>query len=298
MSFFVAYQPVFDQVLVYSILAYSQYVVMRAGVFSVATVGIAAIGAYCTAILTVRYGVSPLAATAAATILGSLAGVLIAIPLARLRGIYQAMVTIAMVKVIGSLIMYFEGLTGGVLGFNNIPKSYGTWFYVLICLAVIVLLYRLFKTGAGRAFDAIRQEETVALSLGISVRRHHTLAFAISGALAGLGGDFIAHFGRSLFPAQFGFELLTEVLAFVILGGITTILGPLVGTAILVVLPEFARPLSDNTLLFYGAVLVIVMIYLPHGVVDTIALRLRRRRLARRLDGTQLTDLARRGAAP
>lgn len=281
MEILLGYQPLFNQVLIYSILAYSQYVVMRAGVFSVATVGIAAIGAYASAIAVVRHGYPPILATLLSIVLGLGAGLLIAVPLARLRGIYQAMATIGLVKVIVSLAMYFESLTGGVLGLNNIPKGFGTPGFLLATILIIYVLYSLGRSGTGRSFDAIRQEETVAISLGISVKRHHTIAFAVSGALAGLAGSFIAFFGRSLFPAQFGFELLTEVLAFVVLGGSTSILGPLIGTIILVVLPEFARPLAENTLLFYGAVLILAMIYLPQGVADTLVLRWKRARQAR-----------------
>jgi branched-chain amino acid transport system permease protein len=280
MDVLLAYQPLFNQVLIYSILAYSQFIVLRTGVFSVATVGIASIGAYASAYATVRLGYHPYVSTAISVLLGLAAGALIAIPLARLRGIYQAMATIGLVKVIVSLTMYFEGVTGGVLGFNNIPRGYDTAGFLIVTVLVILLLHNIGRSGTGRAFDAIRQDETVAVSLGVSVHRHHSIAFALSGALAGLAGSFIAFFGRSLFPAQFGFELLTEVLAFVVLGGSITVLGPLVGTAILVVLPEFARPLAENTLLFYGAILILVMIFLPQGVAGTLVLKWRRSRQA------------------
>lgn len=282
-DFFLAYQPLINQVMVYSILAYSQYVVLRAGVFSVATVAIASIGAYASAIATTRFGIPPVIATVISMLLGLGTGLVIAVPLARLRGVYQAIATIGFVQVVVSLAMYFESITGGVLGFNNIPKGYGTVGFATALALVIYFLHCLGRSGTGRAFDAIRQEETVAVSLGISVQRHHLIAFAVSGVLAGLAGSLIAFYGRSLFPTQFGFHLLTEVLAFVVLGGSISVLGPLIGAAVLIVVPDFARPLADNTLLFYGVVLILVMIYLPHGVADTIAMKWARRRQARSL---------------
>lgn len=280
---FLSYEPLINQVMVYAILAYSQYVVLRAGVFSVATVAVASIGAYTSAIATTRYGIPPFFATLLSMLLGLITGLLIALPLARLRGVYQAIATIGLVQVVVSLTMYFESLTGGVLGFNNIPKGYGTLGFAVALALVIYFLHCLGRSGTSRAFDAIRQDETVAVSLGISVQRHHLIAFAVSGVLAGLAGSLIAFYSRSLFPAQFGFHLLTEVLAFVVLGGSTAVVGPLIGAAVLIVVPDFARPLADNTLLFYGVVLIVVMIYLPHGVADTIAMRWARTRQARSL---------------
>ena len=280
-DYLLSYQPLFNQVLVYSLLGYSQYIVLRAGVFSVATVGIAAIGAYASGIATVKLGMPPLVAVALSMVLCLVVGLLIAIPLSRLRGVYQAIATMAMVQVVASLIMYAESLTGGVLGLSNIQKGFDTPGFLLAVGVVIWLLHCLNRSGTGRAFDAIRNEETVAVSLGISVTRYQAIAFGLSGLVAGLAGSLIAFYGRSLFPSQFGFHLLTEALAFVVLGGTGSVFGPLVGAIILIVVPDFARSLADNTLLFYGAVLILSITYLPHGVMDTIALRRARGRRAR-----------------
>lgn len=280
-DYLLSYQPLFNQVLVFSLLGYSQYIVLRAGVFSVATVGLAAIGAYASGIATVKLGLPPLLATCISMLLGLVVGLLIAVPLSRLRGVYQAIATIAMVQVVVSLNMYAESITGGVLGLSNIPKGFDTPGFLLALGAVIYFVHRLNHSGTGRAFDAIRHEETVAVSLGISVARHQAIAFGLSGLVAGLAGSLIAFYGRSLFPAQFGFHLLTEALAFVVLGGTGSVFGPLVGAAILIVVPDFARPLADNMLLFYGTILIVSIVFLPHGVMDTISLRRARARRAR-----------------
>jgi len=288
-DYLLSYQPLFNQVLVFSLLGYSQYIVLRAGVFSVATVAIASIGAYASGIATVKWGLPVYSATFLSMVLGLVVGLLIAIPLSRLRGVYQAIATIAMVQVVSSLAMYGESLTGGVLGLSNIPKGYDTPGFVLAVLLVIWGLHNLNRSGTGRAFDAIRHEETVAVSLGISVVRQQAIAFGLSGLVAGLAGSLVAFYGRSLFPAQFGFHLLTEALAFVVLGGMSSVWGPLIGAAILIVVPDFARPLAENTLLFYGAVLILSIIFLPQGVADTIALqRVRKRRAAANTVGEAL----------
>jgi branched-chain amino acid transport system permease protein len=280
-DFFLAYQPLVDVFLLHSGLAYSQYIVKRAGVFSVATAGFAAIGAYSAAILCVRYGVNPLAAILIATLLGTLAGVVLSWPLARLRDVYQAIATLAFVQVVVSLNLYAEPLTGGAMGFTGIPKHVGTLGLAAALAAVVYIIASINATRIGRAFEAIRQDEAMAASLGVSITGHQALAFALSGAIAGLFGALEALHGRALEPNQFGFALLIAALSYVVLGGRRSTIGPLVGTAVLVALPELARPLAENRLLVYGMLLMAVIAYLPRGVADTLIDLWRRRRMAR-----------------
>jgi branched-chain amino acid transport system permease protein len=124
----------------------------------------------------------------------------------------------------------------------------------------------------------MRQDETVASSLGISVAWHHAAAFAISGAIGGLFGGIQALYVFSIEPGMYGFSLLVAVLTFVVLGGRGTILGPIVGATFLTLLPELVRPLAEWRMLVYGLLLVVVITFLPHGIVDTIIFALRRSR--------------------
>src|SRR3954465_9658736 len=121
------YLPLLDLIFIGTGYALSQAIVFRAGTFSVATAGFAALGAYCTAILTVKHGVHPALAAAAGTALGLVAGLVVSIPLARLRGVYQAIASLAFVEIVASLVLYFDGLTGGPLGFHNIPRAAAPW---------------------------------------------------------------------------------------------------------------------------------------------------------------------------
>ena len=273
--------PLLDLIFIGTGYALSQAIVFRAGTFSVATSGFAALGAYAAAIMTVTYGFHPAIGVTVGTLLGLLAGLLLSMPLARLRGVYQAIASLAFVEILVALILYFEGLTGGPLGFHSIPRVVTPWMLFIAMVATMGLLIVLGKGGVGRAFDAMRQDPAVAASLGVNPSKYHVLSFALSGAIAGLFGGLDALRNFSLTAEQFGFTILIATLSAVVLGGRRTVIGPMVGTAILVLLPEIFRPLADYRQAVYGLLLVVVMAFLPFGVYDTLIMKLRNRRLAR-----------------
>lgn len=274
------YQSLFDVFLLNCGFAFSQFIVLRAGVFSIASAAYAGIGGYATAILVTKHGVSAPVAVAAATALGLIVAGVLSIPLARLRGVYQAIATLAFVEIAVSLGFYAEDLTGGAMGINGIPKLVGTGTLCVALGAVLYLMVAIDRSGLGRAFDTVRQDETVAASLGISVQRSHAIAFIISGGIGGLFGGLQSLYVYSIEPQQFGFALLVSMLASIVLGGRGTVIGPIIGTAILTALPELARPLAENRPLIHGLLLIVIINYLPHGVADSLALLRRRRRAA------------------
>lgn len=281
MNLIAPHLPLLDLIFIGTGYALSQAIVFRAGTFSVATSGFAALGAYGSAILVVKHGVNPVVAVGIGTLLGLVMGLLLSIPLARLRGVYQAIASLAFVEIIASLILYFEDLTGGPLGFHNIPRVVTPWILFFSVAAVMAFLIVLGKGGVGRAFDAMRQDVAVAASLGVNPTKYHVLSFALSGAIGGLFGGLDALRNFSLTSEQFGFNILIATLSAVVLGGRRTVFGPLVGVTILVLLPEIFRPLADYRQAVYGTLLVVVMAFLPFGVYDTIVMKLRNRRLAR-----------------
>lgn len=280
-DFLNTYHHLFNVFLIGSGYALSQWVVMRAGVFSVATAGMASIGAYAAAILTTRMGWHYLASLTAALVLGAAVGLLLSWPLARLRGVFQAIATLAFVQVVMAFALYSDNLTGGAMGLNAIPTLVGTVETLIALVLVVYLMTAISATRLGRAFEAIRQNEAVASSLGVSVNFHQALAFAMSGAIAGLFGGLEAFQSFTLFPATFGFPAVIAALSYVVLGGRRSVAGPIVGAAILLALPEISRPLADYRMALYGAILMLVIAFLPRGIVDTGLLALRRRRIAR-----------------
>jgi branched-chain amino acid transport system permease protein len=278
MNFLIANLPLLDLVLIGTGYAFSQYVVLRSGTFSVATPAFAALGAYFTAIMAVKVGIHPLVCIALATLVGLLSGLLLSIPLARLRGVYQAIASMAFVEIVLSLNLFADSLTGGPLGFNGIPRYVSTWGLFIAVVALTVILIRMSRSGIGRVFDAMRQDVSVAASLGVNPTRYHALAFGLSGAIAGLFGSLDALRNYSLTPEQFGFNALVACLSYVVLGGRRSVWGPLVGAVILVTLPEIARPLADYRMAVYGLLLAATIVYMPYGVVDSLIAWNQRRR--------------------
>jgi len=280
-----AWQPLFDVFLLQAGYALGQYIVLRAGVFSVANAGLTAIGAYLAAALTLKLGIHPAVAVAAAAAAGTAVSLALSWPLARLRGVYQAIATLAFVQVVLSINVFAESWTGGAMGMNGIPKVVGTATLLAVLGATVYAMTAITSTRLGRAFDAVRQDEAVAVSLGLSVRRCQSVAFGISGAVAGLFGGLEAFHGYALEPNQFGFSFLVAVLSYVVLGGRRSVAGPVVGAAVLVALPEIFRPLAEYRMLVYGALLVAVIAYLPSGIADTLIDHLRTRRMSARAAG-------------
>ena len=242
MNLLYTYQPLFDYFLLAVGFAYSQQMVLRAGVFSIGSAGFACIGAYAVGILVKNQGFHPLVALPIATLVGCLGGLLLSIPLARLRGVFQAIATLAFVQIIVSLCLYFDEITGGPQGFNNIPKLVGTEHLVLAVAVTVYFMYVISRSSIGRAFDALRQDETVGATLGISIRKYHMIAFILSGALAGFFGGMQSLYTYSIEPEMFGFAFLVAALTYIILGGRGTVTGPIIGAAIMSLLPELARP--------------------------------------------------------
>ena len=279
MSYILGYLPLLDLFLLHLGLAYSQWLVLRAGVFSLATVGLAGVGAYSGGILVLSLGLPAPLALISAGLMGGFVALLLSIPLARLRGVYQALATVAFIQIVLSLNIYADGLTGGAQGLNGIPKTVGTLTLLIAGILTVYLMWAISRSRLGRAFDAIRQNEAVAASLGVSITRHQALAFVISGALAGVYGALEAFHSYSLVPSQFGFPFLIAILSYVVFGGRNSLIGPIVGCAILVLLPEIARPLADARMLVYGLLLILTINFLPQGIADTLIARARAKRL-------------------
>jgi branched-chain amino acid transport system permease protein len=280
-QFWISNKPLIEAILINIGLAFSQYVVLRAGVFSVATIGLAGVGGYTAGLCSLRLGLPYPVALLGGMAMSTGVSLLLGWPLSRLRGIFQAVATLAFVLVLQTMMLDLTGLTGGSFGLNGIPREVQTWHLMLAVVVMAFLLVNLGRTRPGRAFDAIGGDETAAVTHGISVRRYQFMAFGLSGLFAGLSGGLLAFQNYSVEPTQFGFAPTIDVLIYVVLGGTVSVLGPIVGTTVFMALPEVARPFAANRDIIVGVVLIFVVIYLQDGVVDSLR-RLWRDRRARR----------------
>ncbi|MDD3023159.1 MAG: branched-chain amino acid ABC transporter permease [Syntrophomonadaceae bacterium] len=233
--------------------------------------GFMSIGAYTSAILSMQYGFSYLAALLAGALMAALFGVIIGIPTLRLEGDYLAMVTIGAAEIIRVFFLNFEP-GGKAVGMAGIPQHTTFITVWLVALIIILLNVRLLNSRYGRAFYAIKENEIAAAASGIDTTRIKILAFMVGAFLGGLGGGLYAHYMYYINPQDFGFMKSIELLNMVVLGGMGSIPGTILGAFILTLAPEMLRIVSEYRLLFYGALLVILMIFRPNGLLGNVRL--------------------------
>jgi branched-chain amino acid transport system permease protein len=175
--------------------------------------------------------------------------------------------------VVRIFVLNTEDWTGGALGLNGIPQSTQWWHVLGAVLLALAVLARLRRSKVGRAFEAIKLDETAAGLMGIDVNAHKMLAFVLGAMLAGLAGGLNAHLTFFIGPNEYGFDRGVEILTMTILGGINGLMGPLSGALILTMLPEVLRGLKDFRLVVNGLILVAIVLFLPKGLWDPTRLR-------------------------
>ena len=256
-----------------------------AGQLSLGHVGFYAIGAYACAILATRYGWSFWIVLPIAGIAAAIAGALLAVPALRVRGPYLAMVTIAFGFVIEQSAAEMKSLTGGWNGIMNIPRptfaglamdEFGIGVLALAVLAALLVLFARLRGGTwGLAMRATRDAEVASQSIGLALVTIRTVAFVISAFLAGIAGALFAILSNFVSPESFPFFQSITFLLVVLVGGAGTVLGPVAGAVVVVLLPELLSFLAEYRLLFFGVLLLIGLWLVPEGIVGAIGRRLR-----------------------
>jgi branched-chain amino acid transport system permease protein len=268
-TFWHSHTVLISQIGINSILASSMFVVLYSGQLSLAAPGFMAIGAYTAVLMDVIWH-TPLALDfAAGTALAGLVGVIVGLPVLRLRGVFLAIATIGFIEAVSLGVILNLPITGEGLGLKNIDADpVGAVYMVLISLAVVVfLLWRLTKGRLGYAWTAIRQDELAARSQGIDVARYKLIAFVISALLAGYAGAAESHLFFILDPNEYGVPRTVQVLTFAVLGGSGNVLGPVVGALFLTTFPFIFQQAGDYVGVVSGAVLIAIIIFRPQGIV-------------------------------
>jgi branched-chain amino acid transport system permease protein len=272
-SFFNTNQVLIQQMLVIAGLGLSQYFTLKVGVFSLATVGYGALGAYGAGLLVTKDHAGLTEALLLAGGIGAVAGGVLGVPLARVRGIFQAVATVGFVLVLYGLIIDATSITGGPDGLIAIPRLANTReLGIFVCVITALLLWLNFSRW-GAMYEAVRQDEAAAVAVGVNVGRYHLFAHVVSGAIAGVVGGFLALLQFAITPENFNFNVLVNVLAAVVIGGVTGPVGAVVGAFFIRLLPQIAEPLAQNDQLVIGALLILVVVLLPDGIVGA-AIRL------------------------
>jgi branched-chain amino acid transport system permease protein len=287
------------QMLIGALLGVSVYLPLAAGQLSLATPAFYAVGGTLAALLSTSWpalgagpdGSLPLASFLLVLLLGGLlAGglaLLVGRLVLRLQGIYLAIATIALVEIVRVAILNLP-FTGGAIGIFGIPQPFPTAAgYLLPALGLLALAgwvcQRLEVMPLGRAMAAVRHDELAAGCMGIDTTRVKLTAFVLSAVLAGSTGALAAHFLNTWNARQGSFDTAVTMLAFVILGGSRSWLGPVVGGLLLTALPELLRPVGDGRLVLFALVILLGPVLFPQGLI-TPALLERLGRLGERAD--------------
>lgn len=287
-------------VLIYVMLGWGLNVVVGlAGLLDLGYVAFYAVGAYSYALLSQYFGLSFWVCLPIAALFAAIFGMLLGYPTLRLRGDYLAIVTLGFGEIIRLVLINWTELTGGPNGISSIdrPSFFGLSFssgdqgtfssffgldyssshrviflyYVIFALAVLtnLLVLRMRKAPAGRAWEAVREDEIACRALGINTTNIKLSAFALGAMLGGLAGVFFAARQGFISPESFTFNESAIVLAIVVLGGMGSQLGVVFAALVLVLLPELGRNFAEYRMLLFGAAMVLIMVWRPGGIFST-----------------------------
>lgn len=290
------YLQVMSFILINIILGVSIYITLSTGQLSLGHAGFMSIGAYTSAILTINFNFPLVIGMLCGALLTGLVGLLIAIPTLRLQGVYLAIATLGFGEVIRVLFVNWENLTGGAVGISSIPHmgreflkglegigfeasmlglknnqfiSLSVFLLLLLGTMMIIAFFtRQHNSRIGRAYTAIKMDESAAEAMGVNITYYKVLAFSQGAMLAGFAGALYAHITAYISPADFGYHRAVEILIFAVFGGSEIIWGPIFGAIFLTAMPEFLRAVSEYRYMIYGIILIVMMAFRPQGLID------------------------------
>ncbi|MDD4241338.1 MAG: branched-chain amino acid ABC transporter ATP-binding protein/permease [Smithellaceae bacterium] len=249
------------------------------GQVSLGQAGLYGIGAYTGAILAAKLGMPFWICLPAAMAVAGLFGLVLGAPTLKVSGHYLALITIGFGVIVEKLLVEWQFLTGGPMGLAVPPVTFfgqtlseqGFYYLSLVlCILTLWITNNIIRSYFGRAFSAIRDNELAASCMGINLTRYKLLAFVLSAVLAGAAGCLYAFYSAFISPDSFSFSLSIFFLLTIIVGGAGTIVGPIIGTLLLVIIPEYLHFLDKHRLTIYGALLIVSVIGLPQGIVGAI----------------------------
>ncbi len=298
---------IFMQAATYGIAVVGLVVVLGyCGQISIAQAAFFGLGAYGVALGTVDYDLNFFVALAIGVAIAGALGLLLGAASLKLGGHYLAMVTISFQQILTVVLTNWIGFSHGPDGVRNVPRPMlfglsldggrdylGLCLVTMVCVAVAV--WRLRTTRLGRAMQAVRDNDLAASTCGIDVLHTKVAAFGLSAVVGALGGGLFAGGFRYISPDQFSFAESIVMLTMALLGGVSSPFGALIGTGLLVILPEWLRFLHQVYLAVYGAAVILIMVFLPDGLWGFVAERMRRRARPVLAEVANLPLLARTG---
>lgn len=272
------YLHIFILTFLYVIVAVSFRFIAISGQFPLAHIAFMAIGAYTSAILAIRLGWSPWFTMPIGAIAAMLIGIFIGYPFARLRALYYALVSLFFGVGILQVIYALGTLTGGKGGLVNIPGLPGLigidskvpyYFFILgLTIVCLIAIYRFEHCRIGNNLKAIDQSHLVARSIGINEARYRVLALGIGCFFAGLAGAAYAHYNLVLSPSSFTMSSTLWIVMYVLIGGVESFAGPIIGTILLLLIPEYFRDLKVFVPYISAILMLVVVFVMPEGLVS------------------------------
>lgn len=270
---------IFSQIYIWGTASVALLINIRTGIFNLGHAAFMAIGAYTTALLTIKHGASfwvslPIGAGLAVSL-----ALLVGVPILRIKGMYFVLVTCALCEVMKLTIANFPGYTGGYNGLRNIPRptlfvlnfsNHVLYYYLLLIFLVvsILILHRIWVSYLGKIFQGINEEEILCRSVGIPTTKYKILSFAISAFFASVSGSFLASLSSTIDPLMFGFGASINCFLYMVLGGVGSIFGPLIGSAVAIFVSEVFRFMLELTPAILGVVIILVMVFMPEGLIN------------------------------
>ena len=251
----------------------------NAGQISMCQSSFMAIGAYTTTYMTTKLGVSYWLAMPSGGLLAALLGLALGFPALRFRGFYLAVVTLGFLEITQILVEQLPSITGGVRGISAPrPHLFGAklndlaFYYVVLAISLLGVwcAFSLLKSPTGRAFDAIRSSEAAAQALGVPLARTKVAAFVVAAFYAGIGGGLYAALVGFIDPLEFGVWTSIRHVVFIVVGGLGSVVGSIVGAVALTVLPELLRGFKEYNEFVFGGLLLLVLTLMPTGLVGLL----------------------------
>lgn len=273
------YMNVLNLAGIFTILTYSLNLIHGyLGLISIGQAGFFALGAYISTGLNMGLHLGYIPSLVAGGMAAAAAGVLIGFPAARVGGHYFVLVSLGFGEIVRLIILNWKQVTHGTNGINGIPSpTIGPWvfasrfsfYYLILCFVVLAVLATrsLRRSKYGRSMLALKSAELAACVMGVNPLTNKVINLAMAGFLAGTAGGLYASYIGSISPEVFSVDLSVDVLTMTVVGGSGTLAGPIIGAVFLVLLKEWLRFLREFYMILYGAGIVLVMIFMPYGIV-------------------------------
>lgn len=271
-------------------LAYSAFAVLTGGSFTLAYVAFVAVGAYTAGIGSVNHGWSLPEEMVVAPVIAGLASLVIARPLERLSGVYLSIASVGVVGLLQVLLLNFDGLTGGAIGISGVDPPVGLGL-LGACVVILVLVLRQVQvSNLGRAIRMTRVDPLVAGAMGVNIGRLRLGLFVLSAVIGAEAGVLHAHYFGLVTPDDYGFTTVVQLLAMVIIGGVGSWAGPLIGAAVFTLLPEWLRSFGDWRDVVTGVLLLLIIVVSREGLVGAAKTQWHRRHHRRVMAEGPLTE--------